>query len=41
LQEPLDPYNQFFATFADIFRQQIDKLPVIGVNPADAGLIAT
>jgi len=40
LEEPLDLYNQFFTTFADIFRQLIDKLPDIGADPVDAELIA-
>jgi XamI restriction endonuclease len=40
LQEPIDLYNQFFAVFADIFRQLIDKLPDIGAEPIDAELIA-
>ena len=33
LQEPLDLYNHFFTTFADISRQLIDKLPDIGAEP--------
>jgi len=38
LLEPLDLYNQFFTTFADIFRQLIDKLSDIGAEPVDAEL---
>jgi len=40
LLEPLDLYNQFFATFADIFRNLIDKLPSITSEPIDPGLVA-
>jgi hypothetical protein len=38
--EPLDLYNQFFATFADIFRELIGKLRDITANPVNAELIA-
>jgi hypothetical protein len=41
LLEPLDLYNQFFITFADIFRGLIDKLPVVAAEPVDAELIAS
>ena len=41
LQEPLDLYNQFFATFASIFRQLIDTLPDLGAEPVDTELIAS
>jgi len=34
--EPLDLYNQFFATFSDIFRQLIDKLPNVVAELFDA-----
>lgn len=40
LLEPLDLYNQFFTTFANIFRSLIDKLPHVSGDPVDAGLIA-
>jgi len=40
LLEPLDLYNQLFTTFADIFRELIDKLPDITAEPVDAELIA-
>lgn len=40
LLEPLDLYNQFFATFAEIFRKIIHKLPDIAAEPVDAVLIA-
>jgi hypothetical protein len=40
LQEPLDLYNQFFTTFADIFAELIDRLPDIGAEPVNAELIA-
>jgi hypothetical protein len=40
LLEPLDLYNQFFVTFADIFRKLIDKLPDIASEPIDVELIA-
>jgi hypothetical protein len=40
LLEPLDLYNQFFTTFANIFRELIDRLPDITAEPADAELIA-
>jgi hypothetical protein len=40
LLEPLDLYNRFFVTFADIFRDLIDKLPKIASEPLDAKLIA-
>src|SRR5215471_7625363 len=40
LLEPLDLYNQFFTTFADIFRALIDKLPDITADPVDTELIA-
>lgn len=40
LLEPLDLYNQFFITFADIFRELIDRLPEITAEPVDAELIA-
>jgi hypothetical protein len=40
LQEPLDLYNQFFTTFANLFRELIDKLPDIMAEPIDAELIA-
>jgi hypothetical protein len=41
LLEPLDLYNQFFNTFAGIFRDLIDKLPDIVANPPNAEVIAT
>jgi len=40
LLEPLDLYNQFFATFSDIFQQLIDKLPNVAAEPFDADVIA-
>ncbi len=40
LLEPLDLYNRFFTTFADIFRDLVGKLPEIAAEPIDAGLIA-
>src|SRR5438105_3485966 len=40
LLEPLDLYNEFFITFAHIFRELIDKLPDITAEPVDAELIA-
>ena len=40
LLEPLDLYNQFFAKFADIFRELVDRLTDIAANPVDAELIA-
>ena len=38
--EPLDLYNQFFATFARIFRELIDRLLDVAAEPLDAELIA-
>ena|SRR5947209_5016097 len=40
LLEPLDLYNRCFATFADIFRKLIEKLPDITAEPVDAEIIA-
>ena len=40
LLEPLDLYNQFFTAFAKIFRELIEKLPDVAVEPVDAQLIA-
>jgi hypothetical protein len=39
VQEPLDRYNQFFLTFADIFRDLVDKLPALAADPVDPQLI--
>ena len=41
LLEPLDLYNQFFAAFAAIFRDLIDKLPALSAEPIDTELIAS
>ena len=40
LLEPLDLYNRCFATFADIFRKLIEKLPDSTAEPVDAEIIA-
>src|SRR5436189_2097688 len=40
LLESLDLYNRCFATFADIFRKLIEKLPDITAEPVDAEVIA-
>ena len=40
LLEPLDLYNKFFTTFAEIFRELINKLPDVTAEPVDAELIA-
>lgn len=38
--EPLDLYNQFFQTFAGLFRDTIARLPDLAQDPVDAALIA-
>lgn len=38
--EPLDLYNQFFQTFADVFQSTIAKLPDLAQDPVDAELVA-
>src|SRR5438045_1010733 len=40
LLEPLDLYDQFFITFAGIFRELIAKLPGVIADPVNAELIA-
>jgi hypothetical protein len=40
LLKPLDLYNKFFEIFAGIFRELIDKLPDVTVEPVNAELIA-
>jgi XamI restriction endonuclease len=40
LLEPLDLYNQFFATFAEIFGKLINRLPELTADPIDPALIA-
>ena len=40
LLEPLDLYNQFFATFAAIFRELINRLPDVAADPVNAELVA-
>lgn len=40
IAEPLDLYNQFFTTFAAIFRDTIQRLPALSGDPVDAGEIA-
>jgi hypothetical protein len=40
LLEPLDLYNQFFATFAEIFGKLINRLPELTADPVDPEVIA-
>ena len=39
--EPLALYEKFFARFAEIFRETIDKLPDIASDPVDPALVAS
>lgn len=39
--EPLDLYNEFFVTFAALFRSTIAKLPDLVKNPVDPALVAS
>jgi hypothetical protein len=40
LEEPLDLYNEFFAKFATLFDNLVDKLPALAADPIDAALVA-